>query len=99
MNSFASGGYEGYNNTDVHRGNANSRDQMKLPDRLTRDFLGVGQIVRSMSGGISPTTLTDQHQQQHGGFMNLASLEAHRNNNNNAAPPSGHSFGGAANFQ
>ncbi|TKY50769.1 indeterminate-domain 4 [Spatholobus suberectus] len=66
-------------------------------DRLTRDFLGVGQIVRSIggSGGVS-----QREQQQHG--FNLTSLEAERNNNNNNnnAAPSGQSFGGGGgNFQ
>ncbi|KAK7280558.1 hypothetical protein RJT34_25622 [Clitoria ternatea] len=58
-------------------------------DRLTRDFLGVGQIVRSMSGG---------GQREHG-FNNLSSLEAERSN---AAPSAGQAFGGGAsggNFQ
>ncbi|KAI9073514.1 hypothetical protein K1719_044510 [Acacia pycnantha] len=105
MNTFTSvGGYEGYDHHhQQHQQNnsSNTRD-LKLPvgsDRLTRDFLGVGQIVRSMSGGISPR---DHHQQQQQGFMNLGSMETHhhRNGNNNNAAPSGPSFGGVGgNFQ
>ena len=100
MNSFAAGGsssifesgFEGY---DTHK------DPTKLQgvgiggsDRLTRDFLGVGQIVRSMSGGISQREQQQQqHQHQHTGF-NLSSLETERN-----AAPSGQPFGVGGNFQ
>ncbi|XP_054824597.1 protein indeterminate-domain 5, chloroplastic-like isoform X2 [Prosopis cineraria] len=102
MNAFSSvGGYEGYDHRhhqQQQQNSSNTRD-LKLPagsDRLTRDFLGVGQIVRTMSGGISPGDHHQQQQQQ--GFMNLGSLETHRNNNN-AAAPSGQSFGSGGNFQ
>ncbi|XP_021293036.1 protein indeterminate-domain 5, chloroplastic [Herrania umbratica] len=61
-------------------------------DRLTRDFLGVGQIVRSMSGGVSQR---EQQQQQQG--MGLSTLGSERNN---ITAPTGHrSFGGGGNFQ
>nr|KYP69164.1 Zinc finger protein MAGPIE [Cajanus cajan] len=90
---FSVAGFEAYdhgNNKDpkVH---AMSSSSIGGSDRLTRDFLGVGQIVRSMSGnGGVP-------QREHG--FNLSSLEAERNNNNNTAP-SGQSFGGGGgNFQ
>lgn len=69
-------------------------------DRLTRDFLGVGEIVRSMSGG--------------GGFpansQGMAAIDVaadHRRNNsaapnnsnaNNTAPSSSQAFGGGNNF-
>ncbi|KAG5005422.1 hypothetical protein JHK82_029446 [Glycine max] len=115
MNSFAvggnssifeAGGFEAYD----HSNNNNNRDPKVLAmsgsnsvggsDRLTRDFLGVGQIVRGMSG--SGGVAQREQQQQHG--FNLSSLEAERNNNNNnsnnAAPSSGQAFGGGGgNFQ
>lgn len=56
-------------------------------DRLTRDFLGVGQIVRSMSGGFSQR---EKHQQQQGIDMG-SSLDS--------AAPTTQSFGGNGNFQ
>lgn len=110
MNSFTSsvGGYEGYdhNHQNQQNNNSTSTREMKLAvgsDRLTRDFLGVGQIVRSISGGgISPRAHQHHQQQQEEFMMNLSSLEAHHrnggNNNNNAQAPSGQSFGGG-NFQ
>ena len=55
-------------------------------DRLTRDFLGVGQIVRSMSG------VSQRDQQQHG--LDMSSLDSDRN-----TAPSSQSFGGGGNFQ
>ncbi|XP_039047803.1 protein indeterminate-domain 5, chloroplastic-like [Hibiscus syriacus] len=57
-------------------------------DRLTRDFLGVGQTVRSMTGGAT--------QQQQG--IGLSSLSSERNTNI-TAPTSHHSFRGRGNFQ
>ena len=86
----------------VNSNNNNNRDPKVLAmsgsnsvggsDRLTRDFLGVGQIVRGMSG--SGGVAQREQQQQHG--FNLSSLEAERynNNSNNAAPSSGQAFGG-----
>ncbi|KAK6252179.1 hypothetical protein QUC31_013899 [Theobroma cacao] len=65
-------------------------------DRLTRDFLGVGQIVRSMSGGVSQREQQQQQQQQQQG-MGLSTLGSERNN---ITAPTGHrSFGGGGNFQ
>ncbi|XP_009590871.1 protein indeterminate-domain 5, chloroplastic-like [Nicotiana tomentosiformis] len=56
-------------------------------NRLTRDFLGVGEIVRSMSGGFGSSHRDHQQQQQ----MNTLDSKA---------PQSHHqSFGGAGNFQ
>ncbi|XP_044494411.1 protein indeterminate-domain 5, chloroplastic-like isoform X2 [Mangifera indica] len=55
-------------------------------DGMTRDFLGVGQIVRSMSGGFSQR---EQQQHQHG--IGLISLDSERNM---AAVPTSQSFGG-----
>ncbi|XP_061364725.1 protein indeterminate-domain 5, chloroplastic-like [Gastrolobium bilobum] len=92
----SSGGLTGFEAYD-HNNNTN-RDPNKLQsmniggsDRLTRDFLGVGQIVRSMSGsgGVSQR----EQQQQHG--FSLSTLEAERN----ATAPSGQSFRGGGNFQ
>ncbi|XVE74597.1 hypothetical protein DITRI_Ditri12bG0030100 [Diplodiscus trichospermus] len=61
-------------------------------DRLTRDFLGVGQIVRSISGGaVSQRDQNPQQQQQGTGLSSKR---------NNITAPTGHqSFGGAGNFQ
>jgi len=117
MNSFAvsgtssifEGGFEAYD----HNSNNNNREgkvhamsgssSMGGSDRLTRDFLGVGQIVRGMSGS-GGVAQREQQQQQHG--FNLSSLEADQrnnsnsNNNNNNAAPSGQAFGGGGgNFQ
>lgn len=90
---FETGGFEAYD-----RAGGVSRDQQKMQaamsiggsDRLsTRDFLGVGQIVRSMSGG-------GQREQQHA----FNALEAERNAAAATAAPSGQSFGGGGgNFQ
>ena len=110
MNSFAvsgnssifEGGFEAYdhnsNNTSregkVHAMSGSS--SIGGSDRLTRDFLGVGQIVRGMSGsgGVA-------QREPHG--FNLSSLEADQRNNsnsNNNAAPSGQAFGGGGgNFQ
>ncbi|KAK8659456.1 hypothetical protein V6N13_029657 [Hibiscus sabdariffa] len=57
-------------------------------DSLTRDFLGVGQIIRSMSGGAK--------QQQQGIGLNSSSSER---NTNITAPTSHQSFVGRGNFQ
>ncbi|KAF5442879.1 hypothetical protein F2P56_035491 [Juglans regia] len=59
-------------------------------DSLTRDFLGVGQIVRSMSG-VSQREQQIQHQQQHG--MDTSSSYSDRN-----TAPSSQSFGGGGGY-
>ncbi|KAI4357328.1 hypothetical protein L6164_001284 [Bauhinia variegata] len=84
MNSFASGGFES---------GSVGLSGFEASERLsTRDFLGVGQIMRSMSGNMSQR---EQQQQQQQGFS-LSSLEKERN----AAAPSAQSFGGGGgNFQ
>ncbi|XVF43499.1 hypothetical protein PTKIN_Ptkin02bG0044900 [Pterospermum kingtungense] len=91
MNSIASG------NSSIFGGGSGEKQQQKLnvsvgeSDRLTRDFLGVGQIVRSMSGGGG---VTQPPQQQQGrGLSGLGS--------DNITAPTGHqSFGvGGGNFQ
>lgn len=77
---FSVAGFEAYDHN-----NNNKEAKVHAMSGITRDFLGVGQIVRSMSGsgGVS--------QREHG--FNMSSLEAERNNNNNGAP-SGQAFGG-----
>ncbi|GMY18054.1 Zinc finger protein MAGPIE [Fagus crenata] len=89
------GGYDGNSRTSLEL-----MEEPKLhqnlsgggSDRLTRDFLGVGQIVRSMSG----VSQREQHQpQQHHG-IDMSSLDSERNNN---TAPSSQSFGGGGNFQ
>ncbi|KAI4313460.1 hypothetical protein L6164_026442 [Bauhinia variegata] len=84
MNSFAGGGFQ--------TGRAVGLSGFQGSERLsTRDFLGVGQIVRSMSGSISQR---EQQQPQQG--FNLSSLETERN----GSAPSAQSFGrGGGNFQ
>ncbi|KAJ4710235.1 protein indeterminate-domain 5, chloroplastic-like [Melia azedarach] len=60
-------------------------------DRMTRDFLGVGQIVRSVSGGFPQREKQQQQQQQqqhHG--IDVSSLDSERN----VAAPTNQSFGG-----
>lgn len=103
MNSFAAGFEEAceYNNNnnnnhdgmDHHRGDPKVETMMSIgggSDGFTRDFLGVGEIVRNMSGGVSQR---EQQQQQQRGF----NLEAEKNIN--AAPLTGQSFGGGGNFR
>ncbi|EEF40514.1 protein indeterminate-domain 5, chloroplastic isoform X2 [Ricinus communis] len=73
-------------------------------DRLTRDFLGVGQVVRSMSGGFSQREKQrqppQQQQQQQGIDMGGSSLDSERNiAAAAAAAPTSQSFGGSGNFQ
>ncbi|XP_014514311.1 protein indeterminate-domain 5, chloroplastic [Vigna radiata var. radiata] len=112
MNSFAVGGnssiFEGGFEAYDHNSNNNNREgkvhamsgssSIGGSDRLTRDFLGVGQIVRGMSGSGGVAQREQQQQQQHG--FNLSSLEAdqrnnsNNSNNNNNAAPSGQAFGG-----
>ena len=102
MNSFASGntsifetGYEGYDNPNQEPKRQNTVSIGRSDDRLTRDFLGVGQIMRSMSGGGGGggggVSLRDQPQ-RHGGF-NLSTVETQRN-----TAPSAQSFGDGENF-
>jgi len=97
MNSFASGNssilsaFSGYNagRTDLQHMDEEPKLQPNLTvsvggsDRLTRDFLGVGQIVRSMSG----VSQRDQKQQQqqhyhhhhHHHGIDMSSLDSDRN--------------------
>ncbi|KAF2305748.1 hypothetical protein GH714_007994 [Hevea brasiliensis] len=111
MNSFATGNSSlfasGHGQENPHSGNM---DEAKLhqglnmsiggSDRLTRDFLGVGQIVRSMSGGFSRRENHQQQQQQQEaapqpGIDMSSSLDSERN----ITAQTGQSFGGNGNFQ
>ncbi|KAJ4827798.1 hypothetical protein Tsubulata_032260 [Turnera subulata] len=85
----------------LHQQNMNA--SMGGSDRLTRDFLGVGQIVRSMSGGFPhrekhhpppPPPQQQQQQQQHGMDMG-SSLDSETTN---IAAPTNQSFGGNGSF-
>ncbi|XP_022726555.1 protein indeterminate-domain 5, chloroplastic-like isoform X2 [Durio zibethinus] len=69
-------------------------------DRLTRDFLGVGRIVRSMSiGGVSQREQQAQQQQQQQQQQGIG-LRASGSERNNVTAPAGHqSFKGGGNFQ
>ncbi|KAE9611539.1 hypothetical protein Lal_00011717 [Lupinus albus] len=100
---FEHGGSVGLTGFEPYDHNANRREQPKLhgvnigssgsDDRLTRDFLGVGQIVRNMSGGSGG--LVSQREQH--GFKLNTTLETERNNN---AVPARQAFGGGGgNFQ
>uniref|UniRef100_A0A2P2LXR8 Uncharacterized protein n=1 Tax=Rhizophora mucronata TaxID=61149 RepID=A0A2P2LXR8_RHIMU len=82
-----------YGNMDEAKLNQSLNMAIGGSDRLTRDFLGVGQIVRSMSsGGFSQ----QREKQQRGIDMASSSLDSERNI---AAAPTSQSFGGDGNFQ
>ncbi|XP_059291826.1 protein indeterminate-domain 5, chloroplastic-like [Lycium ferocissimum] len=82
------GGSQGYNTTTKLSFEQHQPPQKK---QLTRDFLGVGEIVRSMSGGFS--SQREQQQQQHNGLNMMSSLfDPERNQGQQ-------SFGNAGNFQ
>lgn len=101
MNSFGGGsssifGFGGGFN--ANRGSLERIEEAKLQqnvagssmggsDRLTRDFLGVGEIVRSMSGGFSQREQQNHHSQQQS--LEMGSLDSE-------TAPSSQSFG---NFQ
>lgn len=101
-----SGGLSTFDGYNANRGNLASMDEPKLhqnltvsiggSDRLTRDFLGVGQIVRSMSGVSQREQQQQQQQQQqpqhHG--IDMSSLDSNRN-----TAPSSQPFGRGGNFQ
>ncbi|XP_021909848.1 protein indeterminate-domain 5, chloroplastic isoform X1 [Carica papaya] len=82
-----------FGNLDEQKLHQNMSANIGGSDRLTRDFLGVGQIVRSMSGGIS------QREKQQQATMDISSLESERNRTGNAGPTTSQSFGGGGNFQ
>ncbi|XP_021727937.1 protein indeterminate-domain 5, chloroplastic-like isoform X2 [Chenopodium quinoa] len=95
------GNYGGFNPNKTGLGVGSS-------DRLTRDFLGVGEIVRSMSGngGGFPTNsqgmaslenvTTADHQRNNNNNNNNNNAAAANNNSNvnNTAPSSSQAFGG-----
>ncbi|KAH0756963.1 hypothetical protein KY290_020456 [Solanum tuberosum] len=90
INAYGGGSHEGYNTTtklnfEQHQGPPQKK-------QLTRDFLGVGEIVRSMNGRFS--TQREQQQQQNNGLNNMMSslLDLERNQIQQ-------SFGSATNFQ
>jgi hypothetical protein len=94
MNSFAATGNSsifetGGGGVGLGSGGGDSR-------QMTRDFLGVGQIVRSMSGAVGG-------QREHAAAFNLpGSLEGDQRNNLNAAASFGRGGGGGGaggNFQ
>ncbi|XP_065856124.1 protein indeterminate-domain 5, chloroplastic isoform X2 [Euphorbia lathyris] len=113
MNSFASGSSSIFGSGHGQENPYGNMDQEKLQqsmnvsigggsDGLTRDFLGVGQIVRSISGGFSQRDKQQQQQQQQsgvdmggGGGGGGSSLDSERN----IAAQTSQSFGGSGNFQ
>ncbi|OAY29390.1 protein indeterminate-domain 5, chloroplastic [Manihot esculenta] len=107
MNSFATGNSSlfasGHGQENSYSGNP---EEPKLhqglnmsiggSDRLTRDFLGVGQIVRSMSGGFSQREKHQQLQQPpQPGIEMSSSLDSERN----ITAQTSQSFGGIGDFQ
>ncbi|XP_044489615.1 protein indeterminate-domain 5, chloroplastic-like [Mangifera indica] len=111
MNTFAAGNssifgtgsgevnaYSSFGNMDEAKLHQNLNAGIGGSDRMTRDFLGVGQIVRSISGGFSQREKQQQQQQQHqhGISIDMSSLNSERNMG--AAPPR-ESFGGGESFQ
>ncbi|KAG8634848.1 hypothetical protein MANES_17G092100v8 [Manihot esculenta] len=112
MNSFATGNsslfVSGHGQENPYSGNmeeAKLHQGMNVSiggsDRLTRDFLGVGQIVRSMSGGFSQREKHHHHHQQQQqqapqpGIDMSSSLDSERN----ITAQTSQSFGGNGNFQ
>uniref|UniRef100_A0A803Q3C9 Uncharacterized protein n=1 Tax=Cannabis sativa TaxID=3483 RepID=A0A803Q3C9_CANSA len=98
-NTFGGGGGYDHQDQKLHQANSSGGGGGSMAamnnsmgggsDRLTRDFLGVGQIVRSVSGGFS---------NKQRGIIEMGSLDSE----NNAPPPpsSAQSFGGSpGNFQ
>ncbi|XP_010093356.2 protein indeterminate-domain 5, chloroplastic isoform X2 [Morus notabilis] len=103
MNSFTAAGNSSIFGTPFGGGTEEPKLQQNsnLPmnsslggsDRFTRDFLGVGQIVRSVSGGFASKRSSEQQQQQQ--HQQMSSLDSESN-----AAPSSQSFGGSGgNFQ
>ncbi|XVF02953.1 hypothetical protein REPUB_Repub04eG0218600 [Reevesia pubescens] len=87
-----SGGVDTYNSLEQkkqHQHQQNLNISVGGSDRLTRDFLGVGQIVRSMSGGGGVSQREQPPRQQ----------QSHQQQQGMAAPTGHQSFGGGGNFQ
>ncbi|KDP38211.1 hypothetical protein JCGZ_04854 [Jatropha curcas] len=104
MNSFTAGNPSIFGSGHGQENPYNNIEEAKLQhglnvsiggsDRLTRDFLGVGQIVRSMSGGFSQREKQPPQQQS---IDMSSSLDSDRNIT--APAPTSQSFGGNGNFQ
>lgn len=76
INAYGGGSHEGYNTTTKLNFEQNQGPPQKK--QLTRDFLGVGEIVRSMNGRFSTQR---EQQQQNNGLNNMMSslLDPERN--------------------
>lgn len=83
--SSGSGGFNRNNKPTTQTGLGSSPS-----DGLTRDFLGVGEIVRSMSGGFTSSQVEQQQQQQQQQGINTSNVTS---SNNQQA------FGGGNSFQ
>lgn len=105
------GGFNGNNNRPTleqqqqqarHGTNLCNMDEMKLhqnvggSDRLTRDFLGVGQMVRSISGGYSQRDLQQPQPQPPG--INMSTLLDSERSSSTHAQTSQAFGGGGGNF-
>lgn len=86
MNSFAAG------NTSSWTGDAYGFKPSS--DRTTRDFLGVGQIVRSISGSGGFAQREKQH--QHDNRVDVSSLDSERNVSATTTTTTTQSFGGGS---
>ncbi|WMV23081.1 hypothetical protein MTR67_016466 [Solanum verrucosum] len=91
INAYGGGSHEGMYNTSTKL-NFEQHQGPPQKKQLTRDFLGVGEIVRSMNGRFS--TQREQQQQQNNGLNNMMSslLDPERNQIQQ-------SFESATNFQ
>ncbi|KAG9442442.1 hypothetical protein H6P81_018296 [Aristolochia fimbriata] len=86
-------GAGGMCNVDEAKLHQNLSVSMGGSDRLTRDFLGVGGMVRSMggAGGISQREQQQQQQQQHSHGLDIGSLDSDMK----SASGGSRSFGGS----
>ncbi|XP_027771890.1 protein indeterminate-domain 5, chloroplastic-like isoform X3 [Solanum pennellii] len=89
INAYGGGSHEGYNTTTKLNFEQNQGPPQKK--QLTRDFLGVGEIVRSMNGRFSTQR---EQQQQNNGLNNMMSSLLDPETNQIQQ-----SFGSATNFQ
>ncbi|PHU17350.1 Protein indeterminate-domain 6, chloroplastic [Capsicum chinense] len=92
INAYGAGGsHEGYNNTTTKLNFERQHQGPPQKKQLTRDFLGVGEMVRSMSGRFGTQR---EQQQQHNDGLNMMSslLDSERNQIQQ-------SFGSGPNFQ
>ncbi|GAB4848166.1 hypothetical protein Ancab_002833 [Ancistrocladus abbreviatus] len=89
---FGGGGSSAFDNAiNNNSTNNNKTGSFATSDRLTRDFLGVGEIVRSMSGGCTGGV----------GIISSSSMDSERNASTtlHATPQSFSGGGGGGNFQ